>query len=475
MKTQEIRDIVFSKLKIDPTVDQSEFVAQFAEFLNTKERFKLFVLKGYAGTGKTTMMSALVESLPYLRIQTVLLAPTGRAAKVLSNYTGKQALTIHKKIYLRKEKAGFAYFELAPNKHKDTLFIIDEASMIGQDGQPSASGFGYRNLLEDLLRFIYRGERCMALFVGDTAQLPPVGMEDSPALNEIFLSENFNLIVQKTELKQVVRQASESGILYNATAIREQLKLQQFTFPKIKTSFPDIRTVNGNELQDELEWAFNHCESGGVIVVTRSNKRANLFNQQIRSRIFWIENEINGGDRLMVVKNNYYWLPQESDSAFIANGDILVVQKVKKIEQLYDLYFATLDVKFADNPDEPELEVKVILNSILVEGASLPAEEMRKFYEKLSEEYSDEPDPRKRKEKIFSNPYFNALQVKFAWAVTCHKAQGGQWPVVFIDQGYLTDEMIDKEFLRWLYTAFTRATERLYLVNFSEKFFSGDQ
>ena len=473
METQIIKKIVYKNLKIDPTVDQKEFVERFSDFLAANERFRLFILRGYAGTGKTTMMSALVDSLPELKINTVLLAPTGRAAKVLSNYTGKQAFTIHKKIYSRIEKAGYFYFELMPNQHKNTLFIIDEASMIGNDGQPSASGFGYRSLLEDLLRYIYRGQNCLALFVGDTAQLPPVGMEDSPALNEVHIRETFNLEVSMMELKTVVRQASESGILYNATVLRDQLLKQNFEFPLIKTDFPDLKKVNGNELQDELEWAFSNCDSAGVIVVTRSNKRANLFNQQIRTRIFWIENEINGGDRLMAVKNNYFWMPKDAQAGFIANGDIMVVQKVKKTEEIYGLRFATIDVKFADYPDEPELEVKVILDTLTVEGPALPMEESRKLYERLSEEYSDEPNQKKRKELIFSNPYFNALQVKFAWAVTCHKAQGGQWPIVFVDQGYLSDEMMDKEFLRWLYTAFTRASERLYLVNFSEKFFGG--
>lgn len=438
------------------------------------QRFRSFILRGYAGTGKTTMMGALVKALPAMKWNTVLLAPTGRAAKVLSNYSGREAHTIHRKIYFRVEKGGYSYFTLLPNRHSNTVFIIDEASMIGNEGFPSPTGFGFRNLLEDLLRYIYRGKNCIALFVGDTAQLPPVGMDESPALNEKQISERFNLEVWSHELKQVVRQASESGVLFNATRIRTLLEENRFVFPALSLNFPDIKSINGVELQEELEWAFNHTDQSGVIVVTRSNKRANMFNQQIRNRVFWIENEINGGDRLMVVKNNYYWLGEDSDAGFIANGDMMLVQKVKKTEERYELKFATLDVKLADYPDAPEIEVKVILDTLMVEGPSLPAEAQKKMYALLEEEYEEEPDQKKRKQLIMNDPYYNALQVKFAWSVTCHKAQGGQWPVVFVDQGYLTDEMMDKEFLRWLYTAITRATERLYLVNFSEKFFPGD-
>jgi exodeoxyribonuclease-5 len=470
-QTKAVLKVLLSHLTIEPTDDQRRFLVEFAGFLTDADRFRVFQLKGYAGTGKTTMMGTLVKSLPAMGWSVQLMAPTGRAAKVLSNQTGQTAFTIHKKIYSLKTKAGYSWFELSPNLHSNTLFIIDEASMIGNDGG-AGQGISQRHLLEDVLRYIYRGKNCIALFVGDPAQLPPVGLTESPALDETFIRDEFRLSVTSVELKQVVRQASDSGILFNATAIRKQLESKDFTFPQfVLEGYPDVKRITGFELQDELEWAFGQFGSDGVRVVTRSNKRSNQFNQQIRSRIFWIENEINGGDELMVVKNNYYWIPSDSPAGFIANGDTMTVQKVRKIKEEHGLQFADLVVKLTDYPDLPELELKAILDTLMVEGPSLPAETGKKLFESLSETYDDEPNPKKRNEKIFNDPLYNALQVKFAWAVTCHKAQGGHWPVVFVDQGYLTDEMMDREFLRWLYTAVTRATVRLYLVNFNDKFF----
>lgn len=448
-------------------------MAQFATYLCDAERFRLALLKGYAGTGKTTLMGGIVKTLPGLGWNTVLLAPTGRAAKVLSSHSGKMAFTIHKKIYTRKTRGGYSQFELLPNLHSDTLFIVDEASMIGKDGGMSSDGFQSRNLLEDLLRYVYRGKNCLLLLVGDPAQLPPVGLDESPALDEQYLRDAFHLKVYMSELKQVVRQTSDSGILFNATAIRRQLENNLFTFPQIQTgTFTDVLRINGTELQDELEWAFGQFGADGVRIVTRSNKRANQFNMQVRNRIFWLESEISGGDELMVVRNNYFWLPDDSPAGFIANGDTLSVQKVRAVKESHGFRYAELELRMSDYPHLPELDVLVLLETLQTEGPSLPAERQKLLFELLSADYEDEPDVRKRREKVMNDPLYNALQVKFAWSVTCHKAQGGQWPVVFVDQGYLTDEMMNREFLRWLYTAVTRASHRLYLVNFSDKFFS---
>lgn len=471
-ETSKLLELFQNELGIEPTVDQSRFLEEFVGFLTDSHRFRSFVLKGYAGTGKTTMMGAIVKTIGKLGWNTVLLAPTGRAAKVLSNHTGKKAYTIHKKIYSRKTRDGYSYFELLPNMHTQTLFVIDEASMIGKDGGMMGGGFQSRNLMEDLLRFIYRGKNCLAIFVGDPAQLPPVGLADSPALDSTYIQETFSLKTYEVELKTVVRQAADSGILLNATAIRKLLESKNFIFPTFQLSgYPDVVRINGQELQDELEWAFSNYGSDGVRVITRSNKRANLYNMQVRSRIFWLDNELNGGDQLMVVKNNYFWLPEDSSAGFIANGDILTVQKVKGESEMYGLRFADVEVRLVDYPDLPEIETKVILNTLQVEGPSLSAEQHKQLFEQISEDYSDEPDRKKRMEKIMNDPWYNALQIKFGWALTCHKAQGGQWPVVFVDQGYLTDEMMDQEFLRWLYTAITRASVKLYLVNFNDKFF----
>jgi exodeoxyribonuclease V len=473
LRTKRIYDLLSGGLGIEPTADQRVFLEQFSGYLTDPNRFRIFLLKGYAGTGKTTLMGTLVKSLPKAGVKTVLLAPTGRAARVLSSYTGKGASTIHKKIYARKSKDGNSWFELLPNLSTETLFIIDEASMISNESGLMSSMLQTRNLLEDLLRYIYRGKNCMALFVGDTAQLPPVGMFTSPALEESYLADNYRLDVRSVVLKQVVRQTQESGILHNATILRNKLDEKEIRLPLLETAgFPDIQRITGLELPDELEWAFNKYGADNVIVVTRSNKRANQFNQQIRNRIFWMDNELNGGDVLMVVKNNYFWLDEKTASGFIANGDTMKVQKVKGIREMYGFRFADVEMKFTDYPDEPSLECKVILESLSVEGPSLSGEDHRKLFEAVSADYADEPNRKKRNEKVFANPFYNALQVKFAWSVTCHKAQGGQWPVVFIDQGYMTDEMVDKEFLRWFYTAITRSTEKVYFVNFIDKFFA---
>lgn len=476
-KTEDIAFLLYKKLTIEPTVGQRQFVENFSVFLSDSSRFKIFLLKGYAGTGKTTMMSAIVNGAPDLKLKTVLLAPTGRAAKVISGYAGKPAFTIHKKIYQRRSKNGYYFFELVPNLHTDTLFIIDEASMISDEGDSKSAFFDQRSLLEDVLRYVYRGKNCAVIFVGDNAQLPPVGLEYSPALDIGYLEENFRLKVYSNELKEVVRQKEESGILYNATLLRVQLMQGKDTFPKFDTGFADVKKISGTELQEELESAFGNAGKNGVIIITRSNKRANLFNREVRGRVFWIENELNAGDQLMVVKNNYHWLDESSHAGFIANGDLLEVNKVKRIYEQYGFRFADVIAKMPDYPNDPEMEVKLLIDTLNTETANLPAEETKKLFNALELELVNEPgsdnlDKKEIREKVFKDPHYNALQVKFAWSVTCHKAQGGQWPIVFVDQGYITEEMLNAEYLRWLYTAITRATEKVYFVNFDEQFFA---
>lgn len=474
MTTDRVLELLLRNFPFQRTVGQQELMVKLAQFIATDQERQLMVIRGYAGTGKTTVMGALVRTLPTLKLKSVLLAPTGRAAKVLSNYSGKPAYTIHKKIYRRSSSAGsYATFNLNDNLHTYTIFVIDEASMISSAGGVAASMYEYRDLLEDLMDYVYSGRKCKLIMVGDNAQLPPVNYDVSPALDANLLQRKYFVNLDFIELTDVVRQGADSGVLYNATALRQQIRNERFDWPQFELKgFPDIFRITGAELQDELEAAYNQYSPEEVAVICRSNKRANLFNQQVRSRILWFEDEIAAGDLMMVVRNNYFWLDEDSKAGFIANGEIVEIMKVVGRQDLYGMRFATAMVRLIDYPDEPEQEVKLLLDTIQVEAPSLPEAEHKKFYHTVAEDYLEEfPDRRRRHQEILKNEYFQALQVKFAYAVTCHKAQGGQWPVVFVDQGYLTEEMINVEFLRWLYTALTRSTERLYLVNFNQQFF----
>jgi len=472
MIKNHIQKEILKYLDKSPTKGQEELSLKLADFVAESDPDAVFVLKGYAGTGKTTMLSSLVKTFAIFKFRSVLLAPTGRAAKVLSSYTGQNAYTIHKSIYRQQSSTdGMGRFVLNKNLFKDTFFIVDEASMVPNSNAES-SIFGSGRLLEDLIEYVYSGSNCRLILVGDTAQLPPVGLDVSPALSANEL-DSYDRIVFEYELKDVVRQDQNSGILFNATLIRNMITSEYFSpgyFHLECKPFDDIRRIGGADLIEEISTCYARFGLFETIVVTRSNKRANKFNEGIRSTILYKEADISVGDLMMVVKNNYFWLEANEKIDFIANGDIAEIVSIYKYEQLYGFRFADVCLRLIDYPDI-EIDCKIILDTITIESASLTSEQNRKLYDAVSEDYSDIRSKKKRWEKIRENPYFNAIQVKFAYAVTCHKAQGGQWKAVFVDQGYVTEEMLNIEFLRWLYTAFTRPTERLYLVNFNKEFF----
>ena len=467
-----ISDLIIKKLGHEPTLGQKEMIDKLAAFVSAPESDALFLLKGYAGTGKTTTISAMVKVLDELKIKFVLLAPTGRAAKVLSKQSGKPASTIHKKIYRQQSTAdGASKFSLDRNLGKNTVFFVDEASMISNLPQDhSVFGSGY--LLSDLIEYVTSGFNCKLIVSGDTAQLPPVGLSVSPALEKDELSL-FGMEVITMELREVVRQSQESGILENATYIRNRILEDSPTgFWKIKMKgFPDVIQLGGDQLIDEISNCYNRLGMEETIVITRSNKRANLFNEGIRKTILYQEDQIMRGDLLMIVKNNYHWSKQLEELDFIANGDIAEIIRIRKYEERFGFHFANVVLRLIDYQDL-EIECKILLETLTVEAPALTSEENKRLFEAISEDYEEIRNKRERWKKIREDPYFNALQVKYSYAVTCHKAQGGQWKAVFLDHGYLTAEMIDREFLRWFYTAFTRSEERLYLVNFHKDFFN---
>lgn len=475
MDTSKLRIQFKKQFPYTPTEGQEKLIHNLSSFILDNDPRGLFLLKGYAGTGKTTLVSALVSVLPFVKKRSVLLAPTGRAAKVLASYSGKQSHTIHRYIYfITTDQSGKFKMVLKKNKHKDTIFIVDEASMI-PDGlsmqQYSASA---RSLLEDLFNFVYSADgNCKLILIGDAAQLPPVGIDISPALDENYLKSSFGITLHPFELKEVVRQSIESGILANATKLRDLLQEEKYQPPFFSlNNFTDIVRIDGQELEDALNTAYSNFGPENTIVITRSNKRANIYNQQIRYRILFREEEISSGDLLMVVKNNYYWLPEKSAAGFIANGDIIELLKITKIEELYGFQFADVVIRLLDYPNEPDMEVKIILDTLMAESPALSKPENNRLFEEVMKDYEDLPSRRKRLDKLKENPYFNALQVKFSYALTCHKTQGGQWEQVFIDQAYFNENMLNREFMRWLYTALTRASKKLYLINFEESFFT---
>ena len=474
MRAKDFYDIVVKGFPYQPTESQQKAISGIIRFLANKDDNSLFVLKGYAGTGKTTVVSTFIKKLSIVNLKTVLLAPTGRAAKVLSQYSGKTAFTIHKKIYrVAMQADGTMRMARSQNLHKNTVFIVDEASMIPDDtGSGDMSFFSTRSLLEDLINYVYEGENCKLILIGDTAQLPPVGLDISPALDIEHLKRTYSLSVYTSELTEVMRQSLESGILANATNIRNRINDESYQAFISLSGFNDVVSITGLELEEALNDAFAGGETEDTIIITRSNKRANIFNQEVRNRILYRDSEIAAGDLMMVVKNNYYWLDEGSKAGFIANGDIIEILRVEKKEELYGFRFADVTIRMTDYPEEKDLQVKIILDTIDSVSPALTKEDSQKLFQEVMADYEDIPSRRKRLESVKKNPYFNALQVKFSYALTCHKTQGGQWPRVFIDQGYVTDEMINREFYRWLYTAFTRATEKLYLINFSERFFS---
>ncbi|MFY0604659.1 MAG: AAA family ATPase [Flavobacteriaceae bacterium] len=461
---------LLKKYPHSPTNKQTELFNLLADFTFDNNNRSIFLLKGYAGTGKTTTISTFVNNLWRTGKKAVLLAPTGRAAKVISVYSKRQALTIHKKIYFpKKQKNGSVDFVLQPNKHTDTLFIIDEASMI-PDRPQNAKLFENGSLLDDLISYVYSGNNCKIIFVGDTAQLPPVKLTLSPALEADRLEIDYNKEVAEIELDEVMRQQESSGILANATVLRMLIQNHAVSFT-FDLNFPDIiRLVDGYDIQDAITLAYNNEGVEDTAFIVRSNKRANQYNQQIRTKIRGQENEISVGDYVMVVKNNYYWLKDSSEAGFIANGDICEVVRIRSIKELYGFRFAEVEIRMIDYPNQKPFETVLLLDTLSSESPSLSYEESNKLYEAVKEDFAHEKSKYKQLLSIKNNKYFNALQVKFSYAITCHKSQGGQWKTIFIEQPYLP-EGINKEYLRWLYTAVTRAQEKLYLIGFKDDYF----
>ncbi len=466
MSSEKLQKRIRLNFPFKPTIKQNQIITDISNFITSIGNRSIFILKGYAGTGKTTLISTLIRSLPILGKNSVLIAPTGRAAKVLSKYSKKSASTIHKKIYwIRTNKSGNTFLTLKENTHDNTIFIVDEASMIAEK---SDKGFGNRSLLDDLFEYVYDGYNCKLILVGDTAQLPPVHLEISPALDEKKMEFHYNKQVICKELTQVVRQRKDSLILKNATDLRLKITKNDYSYPQLTTNSEFIRINNGEILQDSLESAYNNESINNTTVLCRSNKRANLYNQQIRAKIKFHENEISAGDILMVVRNNYYWTDKNSEIGFFANGDIVEVLKLRETIERYGFRFARASIQLKDYPNEKVLDVILLLDTLSSEYPAMTYNQYQKLYKEVSLDYKGEKEINK---KIKENQFFNALQIKFAYAITCHKSQGGQWENVFIDLGYFKENMLDKSYLRWLYTAITRSSKKIYLVNFPEKFF----
>ena len=455
----------------EPTDGQFLVMYHLSAFLLSQKENPTYILKGYAGTGKTSLVKTLVRTLPYIGMKYVLMAPTGRAAKVLSSYTGRDSSTIHRRIYQTKTLPDGSFrITRAENKYKNALFIVDEASMIGEQKE-----FGGTSLLDDLLGYVFSGDNCRLLLIGDTAQLPPVESQQSPALNCEYLKSEFPITAATFELTEVKRQALESGILYNATDIRQLLSqnLYEYELPLFHLQgFDDIQKIEPETFEEMLYNAFSNSSDNEAVIVCKSNKRANMFNQAIRGRILNIEGEIATGDKLMIVKNNYFWTEGNDVMSFIANGDMAEIRKIKHFEEMYGFRFADVELSFTDYQDQPNIEAKILLDTLNSNSPSLTEEENKKLFSAIEEDYMDIPNRRERYKEMKKNPWFNALQVKFAYALTCHKTQGGQWSTVFIDSSLNQKETLEVEDLRWLYTALTRAQERVYFVNFKEAFFA---
>lgn len=489
MNIEELKYQILQQFGFPPTPEQAQALDVFVQFMTDSNPHAVMILRGSAGTGKTSLSGAIVRTLRAVRQKVILLAPTGRAAKVFSLNSGMPAYTIHRRIYREKAFAGVdGQFNLNDNLYTDTLFMVDEASMIANLGLGGTT-FGSGCLLDDLVHFVYQGRNDRLLLIGDKAQLPPVGEEESPALSAAML-QGYGLSVYECDLNEVVRQSQQSGILFNATRIRQMITHDDITqLPKIRFSgFSDIREMPGAELIEALGDSYHHVGLDDTIVVTRSNKRANIFNQGIRNMVLDREEELESGDMLMIVKNNYYWMEEERKKikeseerrvqsneipAFLANGDRAKVMKVSRRIDLYGFHFATLLLKFPDY-DNYELEATVLLDTLTSEAPALTHDQQEQLFHKIEEDYQDIPLKADRMKAIRQDPYFNALQVKFAYAVTCHKAQGGQWSHVYVDQGYMTDDMLTPDYIHWLYTAFTRATEMLYLVNWPNTQIEGE-
>lgn len=463
---------IYAKFSYQPTINQKKIIESLSAYLADDDFSRIFVLNGYAGTGKTSLIAALVAALKGVGIKTVLLAPTGRAAKVLSHYSGEKALTIHKRIYRERTNAAYeSKFSLGLNREQNAVFIVDEASMLSSYGSDDKAIFGSGSLLDDLMQYVRSGRQCRLILVGDNAQLPPVGADYSPALEPSELLPYGEVVYESMD--EVVRQAQTSGILFNATLVRCMLEQNIVEIPHLDMNYDDIRSVEGGEFLELLQECYDKYGRDETIVITRSNKRANRYNEGIRRNVLYAEEEIEGGDMLMVVKNNYHYTERIENCPmnFIANGDIACLKRLRRYEEFYGFRFANAVLSFADY-DETEIECKILLDTIHSESPSLTREESRRLFDEVEKDYMDIGSRIKRFRAIRENPHFNAVQVKFAYAVTCHKAQGGQWRAVFIDRCLFGDEPMTRDMMRWLYTAMTRATERLYLVNFDERFFA---
>ncbi len=466
MVVDELKYQILHQFHFPPTPEQDQALAVFARFLTDRDAHSVLILRGSAGTGKTSLSGAIVRTLKHLHQKVILLAPTGRAAKVFSLNSGHPAYTIHRRIYREKVFAGVdGQFNLNDNLYTDTLFMVDEASMIANQGLGGGT-FGSGCLLDDLVHFVYQGRNDRLMLIGDKAQLPPVGEEESPALNAMMLA-GYGLKVYECDLNEVLRQSQQSGILYNATVIRQMITHDEVTqLPKIRFfGFPDIVMMPGNELIESLQDSYYHEGIDETMVITRSNKRANIYNQGIRNMVLDREEELSCGDMLMIVKNNYYWTEQEKEGpAFLANGDRAKVLRVRHHIDLYGFHFAELSLEFPDY-DHYEITVTALLDTLTSDAPALTYEQQELLFAKVEEDYQDVSLKAERMKAIRKDKFFNALQVKFAYAITCHKAQGGQWSHVYIDQGYMTDDMLTPDYIHWLYTAFTRARKKLFLVN----------
>lgn len=463
------RDKVKDNFSFELTQEQDSALEKIIDFLFLQKEETIFLLRGYAGTGKSSLLGALVKTMAEFKQKTVLLAPTGRAAKVFSSYANHPAFTIHKKIYRQQRYTGdFGSFGIMDNLHKDTLFIVDEASMISNSGFDS-SIFGTGRLLDDLIHFVYSGENCRLLLIGDTAQLPPVGEEESPAL-QTYTLEGYGLEVREAMLSQIVRQAESSGILYNATNIRNALKKGETeAYPKLKLNkFTDIVRITGEDLIDEITSSYSNDGLENTMIISRSNKRSNLYNQGIRNRILYREEELSNGDMLMITKNNYFWTENIEGIDFLANGEIVEVLRVRGEQELYGFRFRDVLVKSIDY--NIELEIKVLMDTLYSDTTGLSRERSEELFMNILEDYADIPTKAGKMKKMKVDPFYNAVQVKFAYAITCHKAQGGEWQNVFLDLGYISEEHLGVNFYRWLYTAITRASGKLYLVNLPDEF-----
>lgn len=468
-QTQLPSGILASVFPFRATQSQERFFSRMNAFFSEQDGYDCFILKGYAGTGKTTLVSTLVKSAGKLGYQTVLMAPTGRAAKVMGGYSRKRAFTIHRKIYrLQEDASGGAVFMRQTNYHHRTLFIIDEASMISDEAV-----FGSRGLLSDLIEYVREGDHNKIIFVGDTAQLPPVGTYLSHALDPVFVEKNFGIRVLQEELVDVMRQAESSGILWNATSLRAGLTSDAPSLRINTRAFRDVFRMTTERLEDGLRYAYDKFGEENTTILTRSNRDAVRYNQYIRRVIHFAEDELDAGERLMIVRNNYSILDEDSKAGFLANGDFVELLKIRRMEEMHGFRFANVTLKLTDYEAEPSFETKIMLDTLYSPSPSLPADDARKLYESVLLDYADIKSKKERMEAIRKDPYLNALQVKFAYALTCHKAQGGQWSAVFVDQGYLPENQVNTDFLRWVYTAVTRATEELYLMNFHESFFEG--